>query len=103
MWTRDVVQGVWEGRAAPTSLCEQILADLDVGVEYERLGPIYAVVGEMIEARTLAGLTQTDIARRMDTTQSVVARLEAARQMPSFDLLTRYAEAVGKRVEVRVV
>jgi predicted transcriptional regulator len=89
-----------------TSLADlraQLLADPDVQAEYDRLGPIFAVVGEMVEARHEAGLTQAEIARRMGTTQSVIARLETARHMPTFDMLTRYAAAVGKRVEVRVV
>jgi len=64
-----------------------LLTDPEVKAEYNRLGPILAVVGEMIEARQAAGLTQADIAARMGTTQSVVARLENARHMPTFDMV----------------
>lgn len=35
----------------------------------------------------------------MVTTQSVVARLENAHHLPSLDLVTRYAAALGRRVE----
>jgi len=70
-----------------------LLTDPEVKAEYDRLGPIFAVVGEMIEARQAAGLTQADIAARMGTTQSVVARLENARHMPTFDMVARYAAA----------
>jgi ribosome-binding protein aMBF1 (putative translation factor) len=84
-------------------LRKTLLQDPEVQAEYDRLGPIYAVIGEMIDARQQAGLTQADVARRMGTTQSVVARLEAARHMPTFDLVARYAAAVGRRVDVHLV
>ena len=51
----------------------------------------------MIDARLAAGLTQADIAARMGTSQSVVARLESARHMPIFDMVARYAAAIDRR------
>jgi len=84
------------------TLRDQILSDPEAQAEYERLGPIYAVVGEMVDARQSAGLTQAELARRMGTSQSVIARLESARHMPTFDLISRYAQALGQRVEVRL-
>ncbi len=86
-----------------TKLRTRLLANADVKAEYDRLGPIFAVVGEMIEARQQAGLTQAEVASRMGTTQSVVARLEAARHMPTFTLVTRYAAAIGHRVALHLV
>ena len=84
-------------------LRHELLADPVVKAEYDRLGPIFAIVGELIDARQAAGLTQTQIAARMGTTQSVIARLEAARHMPSFDMVTRYAAAVDRRVDMHLV
>ena len=49
-------------------LKQKLLTDPTVKAEYDRLGPIFAVVGEMIEARQAAGLTQAEIASRMGTT-----------------------------------
>lgn len=80
----------------------QLLTDPEVKAEYDRLGPIFAVVGEMVEARQQAGLTQAEVASRMGTTQSVVARLEAARHMPTFDMVARYAAAIGRKLDVRL-
>jgi ribosome-binding protein aMBF1 (putative translation factor) len=85
------------------NLRSKLLTDLDVKAEYDRLGPIFAVVGEMIEARQEAGLTQAEVASRMGTTQSVVARLETARHMPTFDLVARYAAAIGRRIDVHLI
>lgn len=49
-------------------LRQKLLTDPEVKAEYDRLGPTFAVVGEMIEARQTAGLTQAEIAMRMGTT-----------------------------------
>jgi len=85
------------------TLRRNLLTDPEVRAEYDRLGPIFAVVGEMIEARQAAGLTQTEIATRMGTSQSVVARLENARHMPTFEMIARYAAAIGRRLDIHLV
>jgi transcriptional regulator with XRE-family HTH domain len=56
---------------------------------------------EISKARARSGLTQAEIARRMGTTQSAVARLETER-LPSLRTLKRYAEAVGMKLVVRL-
>ncbi len=84
-------------------LKERLLTNPEVKAEYKRLGPIYELVGAMVEARREAGLTQEQVAERMGTTQSVVARLENGRHMPSFELLTRYAAALGRRLDIQLV
>jgi ribosome-binding protein aMBF1 (putative translation factor) len=83
-------------------LRSKLLANPEVRTEYDRLGPVFAFVGELIEARQEAGLTQAEVASRMGTSQSVVARLESARHMPSFDLAARYAAAIGRRLDVHL-
>jgi ribosome-binding protein aMBF1 (putative translation factor) len=95
-----------KGDPVVTSLAKlrrKLLTDPGVKAEYDRLGPIFAVVGEMIEARRAAGLTQTEIATRMGASQSVVARLENARHMPTFEVIARYAAAIDRRLDIRLV
>ena len=57
---------------------------------------------ELIAARSRAGLTQGEIAQRMGTTQSVIARLEGGKRQPSMRTVQRYAEATGCRAVVRL-
>jgi ribosome-binding protein aMBF1 (putative translation factor) len=71
--------------------------------EYKRLAPEYELAFALITAREKAGLTQAEVARRMGTTQSVVARIENAHNPPNLRTLERYAEAIGRRIEVRLV
>lgn len=55
-----------------------------------------------LKARARAGLTQSELAERMHTTQSTIARLESGRTMPSMRTLARYAGATGSRAVVRL-
>jgi len=49
----------------------------------------------LITARNNAGLSQSEVAERMGTTQSAVARLEGGSQLPSMKSVIRYATAIG--------
>jgi len=86
-------------------LKERALARADVKAEYERLNEEFAFLEEFLKARSVAGLTQAEIARRIGTTQSAIARLESGRgkHSPSLATLRKYARAVGYRLEVRLV
>jgi transcriptional regulator with XRE-family HTH domain len=68
--------------------------------EYERLGPEFELARALIEARTMAGLTQAELALRMGTTQSVIARLESGRVQPTTATLQRLARATGTRLRI---
>lgn len=61
----------------------------------------FAVARAVIAARSRAGLTQTELARRMGTTQPVVARLESGRIEPSLRTLKRLAQATGSKLMIR--
>ena len=68
--------------------------------EYKALEGEFSLVAAMIEARSRAGLTQEQVARRMKTTQAVIARLEGGGSKPSTRTLERYAEATGSRLKI---
>lgn len=77
------------------------LKDPKFKAEYDRLEPEFALARELISARVKAKLTQAQVARRMGTSQSAVARMESGRT-PSFASLRKYAHAVGRKVEIRL-
>ena len=54
----------------------------------------------LIEARTAAGLSQSQLARRMKTSQSYVARIEGGKVRPSTDALERFAQATRTRLRI---
>jgi ribosome-binding protein aMBF1 (putative translation factor) len=67
---------------------------------YDQLEEEFALAAAIAEARGKAGLTQEEVAQRMHTTQSNIARLEAGRTTPSTRTLEKFAEAVGTRLKI---
>ncbi|WP_406854124.1 helix-turn-helix transcriptional regulator [Alsobacter sp. KACC 23698] len=77
--------------------------DPDFVARHEEIAPEMALAFELADARRAAGLTQAQLAERMDTTQSTVARWEKGAQEPSIRSLRKFAHAVGRRVKVELV
>lgn len=73
-----------------------------VKTEYERLAAEFALARQLIGARAKAKLSQEEVARRMGTSQSAVARMESGRSLPSTASLLKYARAVGRHIEIRL-
>jgi transcriptional regulator with XRE-family HTH domain len=76
------------------------MKNADYKKEYEALGQEFHLVRILIEARTQAGLSQTELARRMKTSQSYVARIESGQVKPSTAALERLARATGLRLKI---
>jgi ribosome-binding protein aMBF1 (putative translation factor) len=70
---------------------------------YAELEDEFALVAELIGARMRSGLTQAEVAERMQTTQPAVARLEGAGRIPSTRPLQRYARATGHKLRIKLV
>jgi transcriptional regulator with XRE-family HTH domain len=64
------------------------------------LEPEWLLSLEIAKARARSGLTQAQIAEKMGTTQSAVARLESGKAKPSFSTLEKYAAATGSRLSI---
>src|SRR4051794_6707486 len=67
---------------------------------YNALEDEFSLAAEMIRARANAGLTQEQLAQRMNTTQAVIARLESGRVKPSTRTLERLAAATGMKLRI---
>jgi len=67
---------------------------------YDDLEEEFALMDALIQARLAAGLTQAQLAKRMKTTQSVIARLESGQSQPSTRTLARLASATGTRLRI---
>lgn len=84
-------------------LRKELLSDPKVKAEYDRLGPQFELADELVKARSRAKLSQEEVAKRMGTTQSVVAKLESGRAKPSIRSLERYAAAIGARIRYQLL
>ena len=81
------------------------LARPDVKKAYDELAEEFSFIDEVLKARAASGLTQAELAARVGTTQSAIARLESVtpKHSPSIVTLQRYARAMGHRVEIKLV
>ena len=77
-----------------------LLKDPEVRREYDALEEEFALIAEVAKARERSGLSQAQLAKRMQTTQSTIARLESGRGLPSTRTLSRYAKATGHRLKI---
>ena len=88
-------------------LKEKMLNNSEVKAEYDSLEKEFSLFEELLKARTLAGLTQAQVAERMGTKTPAIARLESGggnkKHSPSLSTLQKYAQAVDCHVEIRLV
>jgi predicted transcriptional regulator len=84
---------------------EKVLAKPAVKRAYEELDEEFAFLSEVLKARQKAGLTQAEVAEKIGTTQSAIARLESisGTHSPSVSTLQKYAKALGYRLQIRLV
>ncbi len=72
--------------------------------EYDRAYATATLAGQLAELvytlHTRAGLTQTELARRMGITQSSIARIESGGSLPTLDMLARLAHATGSPLRI---
>ncbi|MXW54948.1 MAG: helix-turn-helix transcriptional regulator [Gammaproteobacteria bacterium] len=81
----------------------QLMRDPEFRREYERADEEFTLIEALIRARTAANLTQTELAERLGTSQSAVARMEGGGVSPSVATLRRYAKATGTRLKIEFV
>lgn len=61
------------------------------------------VVHKLIEQRQSQGLSQQNIAEATGMAASNIARLESCKRIPTMQVLAKYADAVGREINIEVV
>lgn len=82
------------------TLKEEWLKKPGVKAEYDALVEEFSIASALIRARAEADMTQEQVAEKMQTSQSYVAKLESGRVSPSMKALQRYADATGSRLRI---
>lgn len=85
------------------TLKKHLMNDQKFKQEYAKADADYAIVEALIRARAVAKLSQAEVAARIGTTQSAIARLEAGNVAPTLSTLRRYAEATGTKLKIGLV
>lgn len=81
---------------------KELLADPKVKKEYEKLAPRYGVISELITARINKGMTQREVADKIGTKQSAIARLESGSTNPSLEFVQKVAQVMGYKLNIHL-
>ncbi|KKS97754.1 MAG: helix-turn-helix domain-containing protein [Candidatus Gottesmanbacteria bacterium GW2011_GWA2_43_14] len=84
------------------NLEKELLSDKKTKKEYDRLAPRYAVISELIAVRIRNKMTQKDIAEKIGTRQSAIARFESGNVNPSLDFLQKIAQIMGYKLTINL-
>lgn len=77
--------------------------DSDLACAYEQENLKREIARQVLRLRQARGWTQAQLAEALNTKQSVVARLESGAHRPSLSTLEKICQALGARLEVRLV
>lgn len=81
---------------------KELLKNKEAYKEYKKLEPRYQLISQLIEARTKRGLTQAQLAKKIGTKQSAIARVESGRANPSIAFLEKMTQALGTKLIIQV-
>lgn len=82
---------------------KEALKDKKLRRAYDALGPQFEVIESLIERRLEKGFTQLELAKRVGTKQSSIARLESGTYNPSLDFLKKVTHALDARLKITVM
>lgn len=82
-------------------LKQRALTNPEVRAEYEKLDNEFDLIDKLLLMRTKAGLTQEQVAEKMQTQKSNVSRLENGNTNPSWSTLLKYAHACGFELSLK--
>lgn len=86
-----------------TQLKKELLKDKEIKHNYERIGPEFAVIEMIIRKRIEKGLSQKDLAEKVDTKQSAISRLESGTYNPSISFLQKVSEALDAKLKISLI
>lgn len=70
--------------------------------EYNKLETEFQIASQMIGARIKQNITQEELAKKANTGQAVISRLEGANAKPSISLLERIARALNIKFNITI-
>lgn len=81
---------------------KDLLKDEATRREYEKLAPRYAVISQLIAARIKKGITQKELAQKVGTKQSAIARLEGGNTNHTIEFLEKIASVMGYTLKIQI-
>lgn len=81
---------------------KKLMTDPAFSEEYEALEPEYKLASALIRLRLERGLTQEQLAEKLNTKQESIARLESGGSLPSLSMVKKVAEALDAELEIQL-
>ena len=81
----------------------KMMEDPEFAAAWEDAREEFSIAREIIRTRVAAGMSQKELAEKIGTTQSVIARLESGAHTPSVSTLKRVAEATHSKLRIELV
>jgi predicted transcriptional regulator len=79
---------------------KELLADKKTAKEFRKLEAYYELITQLIEKRREKGFTQSQLALKVGTKQSAIARLESGNVNPSLGFLEKVADALESKIKI---
>ncbi|MDA0911125.1 MAG: helix-turn-helix transcriptional regulator [Proteobacteria bacterium] len=91
------------GTSIQSAIKEQMEHDKHFSIDFEQERYINEVAQLAYQLRIESGLSQKELAEKSNTTQQVISRLESGSdtRLPSFNLLSKIAHALGKKLTIQ--
>jgi DNA-binding XRE family transcriptional regulator len=78
----------------------ELLKDKEIKRAYEKLGPEFSFIEMVISKRIKKGITQKELAEKINTRQSSISRFESGAYNPSLTFLRKIADALDAKVKI---
>jgi len=83
-----------------TKVLTKALKNPEFKKEYDALELEYSIITQVLKKRLEKGLTQKQLAKKIGTKQSAIARLESGNSNPSVEFLEKIAKALDSKLQV---
>ena len=83
-----------------SELKKELLSNTEIKAECEAIRPQYELIEQIIIVRTLQGVTQEELAKRVGTKQSNISRFESGNYNPSLEFIQKLAQGLGKELHI---
>ncbi|MBL7036601.1 helix-turn-helix transcriptional regulator [Candidatus Microgenomates bacterium] len=81
---------------------KELLSNPKTKKAYDDLETEFQISRQIINARLKNKMTQEDLAKKANTAQAVISRLEGMNAKPSISLLARVARALDTKIELSI-
>lgn len=81
----------------------EMIKNHGLGAAWSEVREEFSIAREIIRSRVTAGLSQKELAEKIGTTQSAIARLESGEHTPSVSTLKRVAVATDTKLHIEFI